>query len=332
MLQPFYPVFSNDLEQFGPNAAQSKPLSLDESRLYCRRLARRHYENFTVASLFLPRGLRQHVSNIYAYCRWADDLADEIGDPQRSLDLLDWWEKQLGECYQGRAVHPVFIALSETIRNYNIPAEPFSDLLVAFRQDQRQARYETIEQIMEYCRFSANPVGRLVLYLGECPTENNFRLSDSICSGLQIANFCQDVARDWDRGRIYLPLAECRRFGYDEAMFARRECNDAFRRLLASQVNFAGKASRRRSPAGGPDAARPEIVGGVVCPGRIGYAGGHSTAEFRCLAPPADRLEEKKTAIVDRMLVEAENRLGWQLKKLGWQLNCHPNSRNNCGS
>ena len=231
------------LQQTIPPKNSSDPLfatpTLRQSRRYCRRLARRHYENFTVVSRFLPGRLRQHVANVYAYCRWADDLADEIGDSERSLSLLDWWETQLRDCYQGRTVHPVFIALAETIRQFDIPSEPFLDLLVAFRQDQRQTRYETIDPLLEYCRYSANPVGRLVLYLGECHTPKRVRLADSICTGLQLANFWQDVARDWDQGRVYLPQAACRRFGYDESMFAARECNDAFRRLLALHVDQA---------------------------------------------------------------------------------------------
>jgi squalene synthase HpnC len=202
-------------------------------------LAEGHYENFTVASRLLPRLLRQHVCNVYAYCRWADDLADEIGDSGRSLMLLDWWEGQLRECYAGRAVHPVFVALGETIREFGIPCEPFCDLLAAFRQDQRVTRYETFEDLLGYCRCSADPVGRLVLYLGRCHTPERVQLSDRICTGLQLANFWQDVARDWAKGRIYLPLADCRRFGYDEAAFARREVNDAFRHLLAFEVERA---------------------------------------------------------------------------------------------
>jgi squalene synthase HpnC len=211
-------------------------------------LAAEHYETFTVASRFLPRRLRQHVCNIYAYCRWADDLADEIGDPEQSLLGLKWWEGQLHECYQGRVVHPVFIALRETIARFQIPIEPFCDLLTAFRQDQRVTRYETIDQLLEYCRYSANPVGQLVLYLGGCHTPERVRLSDSVCTGLQLANFWQDVARDWDRGRIYLPLADCRRVGYGEDRFARRECNDAFRQLLAERVDDAKQRLRDGLP------------------------------------------------------------------------------------
>jgi squalene synthase HpnC len=183
--------------------------------------------------------MRQHFANVYAYCRWADDLADQCRSPEESLALLDWWEGQLRSCYDGQAVHPVFVALSETVRQFDIPSDPFHDLLVAFRQDQRVTRYETLDELLEYCRHSANPVGRLILYLGRCHDAERARLSDSICTGLQLANFWQDVAEDWDRGRIYLPQARCRRFGYDESMFARREHNEALRRLLAAEVREA---------------------------------------------------------------------------------------------
>ena len=241
-------MFAADLELYGPHAGQAKRLSPRQSRRYCRRLAMRHYENFTVASRLLPRRLRQHFCNVYAYCRWADDLADETADRKWSMELLVWWERQLRECYAGNAVHPVFVALAETIRKFEIPVEPFLDLLVAFRQDQRVTRYETSDQLLEYCRYSANPVGRLVLYLGRCNTPQRVRLSDSICTGLQLANFWQDVARDWDCGRVYLPQVDCRRFGYDEADFARGECNQAFRLLLAAQVDQAEGWLRRGLP------------------------------------------------------------------------------------
>ncbi|NUQ65206.1 MAG: squalene synthase HpnC [Pirellulales bacterium] len=240
--------FAAELELYGPLAHEPKRLSRRASRRYCRRLARRHYENFTVASLLLPRRLRQHFCNIYAYCRWADDLADETGDQLQALALLDWWERRLDECFQGEASHPVFVALAETVERFAIPRDPFADLLVAFRQDQRVVRYETFDQLLEYCRYSANPVGRLVLYLGDCHTEERCRLADSICTGLQLANFWQDVARDWDRGRIYLPIAHCRRFGYGEAAFECREFNESFRRLLAAEVAEAEGWLRRGLP------------------------------------------------------------------------------------
>ena len=244
-------MFARDLERYGPESQPGEPPSLGESQRYCRRLARRHYENFTVASLLLPWRLRQHFYNIYAYCRWADDLADETGDPQRSLALLDWWETHLHACYRGQTFHPVFVALAATIEKFAIPPAPFVDLLVAFRQDQRVRRYEDIGQLLNYCRYSANPVGRIVLHLARCHTPERATLSDMICSGLQLANFCQDVARDWDRGRVYLPQADCRRFGVEETTFARRECNEAFRRLLAAEVDQAEGSLRRGLPLAG---------------------------------------------------------------------------------
>lgn len=233
-------TFQHDLAVYGPAAAaRGRRWSLAEAQAYCRRLARTHYENFTVASWLLPAELRQHFCNVYAYCRWADDLADETSGASESLELLDWWESQLAECYRGVAVHPVFVALEPTIRELEIPIDPFRDLLVAFRQDQTQTRYETFDDLLGYCRNSANPVGRLVLYLGRSHDDERGRLADSICTGLQLANFWQDVARDYDRGRIYLPQESCRRAGYDESMFARREFNPQFRRLLAAEVDRA---------------------------------------------------------------------------------------------
>ena len=240
--------FTAELELHGPKAPRSRKLTLDESRRYCQRLVRTHYENFTVASRLLPRRLRQHFSNIYAYCRWADDLADETAEKAESLALLDWWEEQLDDCYRNRTRHPVFTALADTIRRFDIPRDPFADLLTAFRQDQRVQRYETFDALLDYCRRSANPVGRLILYLGRCHDRPLLDLSDSICTGLQLANFWQDVARDFALGRVYLPIDHCRRFGYDEAMLARHETNRAFCRLLAFEVDEAEARLRRGRP------------------------------------------------------------------------------------
>lgn len=221
-------------------AGRAHPLvSLAESRAYCRQLARSHYENFAVASWLLPRCLRSHFYHIYAYCRWSDDLADETGNRELSADLLAWWEGELRACYAGQTRHPVFVALRETIREFAIPPEPFHDLLSAFRQDQQVSRYETFDDLLDYCRCSANPVGRLVLYLGRAHDEDRVRLSDAICTGLQLANFCQDVAEDWRRGRIYIPMEECRRSGYTDADFAAARADRRFQELLAIQVDRA---------------------------------------------------------------------------------------------
>src|SRR5262245_33765015 len=180
--------------------------SLEQAELYTHRLATHHYENFTIATYLLPRKLRQHFYNVYAYCRWADDLGDEIGDPAQSLKLLDWWHVELKQCYAGTASHPVFIALQHTIDTFNIPMAPFADLLTAFRQDQTVRRYPTWDSVLEYCRYSANPVGRLVLYLGGYNDIERQTLSDFTCTALQLANFWQDVARDLKKDRIYIPL------------------------------------------------------------------------------------------------------------------------------
>ena len=180
--------------------------SAGEAERYTRRLATHHYENFNVVSWLLPKHLQQHFYNVYAYCRWADDLGDEIADPARALELLDDWDRELRECYAGRASHPVFIALAQTIRACDIPVEPFSDLLVAFRQDQIVHRYATWDDLLQYCRYSANPVGRLVLYLCGYRDSERQRLSDATCTALQLANFWQDVSRDLNKGRIYIPL------------------------------------------------------------------------------------------------------------------------------
>ncbi|HUY34606.1 MAG TPA: squalene synthase HpnC [Pirellulales bacterium] len=248
----FATAFAAELARYGPTGDGAGGLgatpSLDESRAYCRRLALTHYENFTVASWLLPRRLRQHFYHVYAYCRWADDLADETGDRGRSLDLLDWWEDQLRSCYAGNVRHPVFVALGETIREFAIPPEPFHDLLTAFRQDQHVHRYETFDDLLGYCRNSANPVGRLVLHLGRSHDHARGKLSDAVCTGLQLANFWQDVANDWARGRLYLPLADCRRFGYKEANLDRREATPEFRRLLAFEVGRAEAYLREGLP------------------------------------------------------------------------------------
>lgn len=223
--------FAADLERFGPGSGGA-PVSLREARRYCRRLTRTHYENFTVAGLFLPRRLRQHFCNVYAWCRWADDLSDEVSGTGAARELLDWWRFELEACYQGRPRHPVLIALQETIREFQIPITPFSELLSAFRQDQEVTRYETMESLLNYCRYSANPVGHLVLYMGRCHTPSRVRYADSICTGLQLANFWQDVAEDYRRGRIYIPLSVRLRAGYDETMFQKGEFHPAFRRMM----------------------------------------------------------------------------------------------------
>jgi len=239
--------------------------SLREALAYCERLARRHYENFSVATWFLPKRLRPHFYSIYAYCRISDDLGDEVGRAQDALQLLDEWEAELNATYLSLVEaaapdirtnveelhaepgprnplaprHPVFIALRETIRACDIPRQPFADLLTAFRQDQRVSRYETFEDVLGYCHYSANPVGRLVLYACGYRDSERQQLSDYTCTALQLANFWQDVAVDHGKGRIYLPLEDLRRFGVSETDIAERRATPQFLELMRFQVGRA---------------------------------------------------------------------------------------------
>jgi squalene synthase HpnC len=213
--------------------------SLDESRAYCARLARSHYENFSVASWFLPQRLRQHFFNVYAYCRISDDLGDEVGDPAASLHLLDQLEEELVACYAGSPRHPLFVALAETVRTFDIPQHEFSDLLTAFRQDQTVTRYETFDDLLCYCLNSANPVGHLVLYLCGYRDPERQKLSDYTCTALQLANFWQDVSVDYAKGRIYLPLGDLRRYNVSEDDLAANRNTAAFREMMRFEVQRA---------------------------------------------------------------------------------------------
>ena len=213
--------------------------SLVEARAWCKQLAETHYENFHVASWFLPEALRPHFHSIYAYCRVSDDLGDEVGSTAAALALLDFWGRELDACYAGRSTHPVFVALSETIRACAIPKEPFADLLTAFRQDQTVTRYETMDQVLAYCHYSANPVGRLVLYACGEVSDENFRLSDATCSALQLANFWQDVRVDYAKDRVYIPQADMRRFGVSDEIIAAGVATKEFRALLRFEVEYA---------------------------------------------------------------------------------------------
>lgn len=204
---------------------------------YARWLATHHYENFNVVSWLLPKALHQHFYNVYAYCRWADDLGDEVPDPLRALQLLDWWERELDACYEGKPSHPVFVALRQTIVARDIPKQPFADLLKAFRQDQTTKRYADWNGVLGYCVYSANPVGRLVLYLCGYRDEQRQRLSDATCTALQLANFWQDVSRDLDKGRIYLPLDAAAAQGLAENDIVERHFDDRYVRLLQDLIS-----------------------------------------------------------------------------------------------
>ena len=220
-------------------AIPSSAPSLEQARQYCRRLARSHYENFSVATWFLPQRLRQHFCNVYAYCRISDDLGDEVGDAAASLALLDQWEAELDACYNGVPRHPVFVALAETVQQCAIPRHEFSDLLIAFRQDQTVTRFETFNHVLGYCRYSANPVGHLVLYLCGYSDAERQQLSDYTCTALQLANFWQDISVDYAKGRVYLPLEDLRRFAVSEDDLAQNRNTPAFCQMMKFEVKRA---------------------------------------------------------------------------------------------
>jgi squalene synthase HpnC len=234
-------VFLTPREFVASPEALAWTCSAQEAREYTRWLSTHHYENFHVATLLLPRRLRQDFYNVYAFCRWADDLGDEIGDPQESLRLLEWWRGELDAMYAGRATHPVFVALSETVARHDLPQQPFSDLIQAFVQDQTVTRYPTWDELFEYCRCSANPVGRLVLYLCGYRDPERQSLSDATCTALQLANFWQDVSVDLTKGRIYLPLELMEKHGYSAEDLEAGLETAGFRNVVREAVDVTRK-------------------------------------------------------------------------------------------
>jgi squalene synthase HpnC len=229
-------------------AIPSRAPSLVDAYAYCERLARSHYENFSVATWFLPKRLRQHFYNVYAYCRISDDLGDETGNREASLQLLDEWECELNACYSGDPRHPVFVALAGTVREFDIPKQTFANLLTAFRQDQRITRYETFDDLLGYCLNSANPVGHLVLYLCGYRDSERQQLSDYTCTALQLANFWQDVSADYEKGRIYLPLEDLRKYNVTEIDIAGKKNTEAFREMMRFEVQRAREWFARGIP------------------------------------------------------------------------------------
>lgn len=212
--------------------------TLAEAKAWCAELARTHYENFHVATIFLPRKVRPHFESIYAYCRVADDLGDEVDDPALATRLLDAWGSMLDECYDSpeRSMHPVFVALHETIRACELPRQLFHDLLIAFKMDQVKTEYETWEELLEYSHYSANPVGRLVLWVCGYREEGLALLSDKVCTALQLANFWQDVVEDKERGRRYLPAESLNHFGVDEGQIEGRIFTPEFGAMVKDLV------------------------------------------------------------------------------------------------
>jgi squalene synthase HpnC len=233
------------VSQLAPKEFVNSPEALSDNYTvpaaedYTRWLATHHYENFHVVSFLLPKRLHQDFYNVYAFCRWADDLGDEIGDRAESLRLLAWWRAELEAMYQGRVHHPVFVALEGTARKYNLPIQLFSDLISAFEQDQRVARYQNWDELFAYCRCSANPVGRLVLRLCGYDDPERDRLSDATCTALQLANFWQDVTVDFEKDRVYLPLDLFQKYGYTVEDLAARRFNPAFQSAMREAVEVA---------------------------------------------------------------------------------------------
>jgi squalene synthase HpnC len=214
--------------------ARNRADELEAAYAYCGQIARGHYENFTIASWLMPRAMRRHMHAIYAYARLADDLADE----ERDRAKLDQMERDLEEAYNGRPRGPLFLALADTARRYDIPPQPFLDLLRAFRSDIDFKGFETLDELLEYARYSANPVGRLVLFLFGYRDEQRQQLSDLICSGLQLANFWQDVAIDLEKGRVYIPRADLRRFGVEIEELKRGALTPKFQALMRNEIGL----------------------------------------------------------------------------------------------
>ena len=231
--------------------AMNRTLDSASSLQYTTWLAHYHYENFHVVSFLLPKNLRQDFYNVYAFCRWADDLGDEIGDRAESLRLLDWWEGETRRMYAGETIHPVFVALAETVRRHDLPAEPFHDLIRAFVHDQTVTRYSNWKELFEYCRCSANPVGRLVLYLCGYRDLERQQLSDDTCTALQLANFWQDVAVDLEKDRIYLPLDLLARHQCAVEDVLARRTTQQFRDALAEAIGVARDLFHKGLPLAG---------------------------------------------------------------------------------
>jgi squalene synthase HpnC len=221
--------------------ALSGTYSKDQAEHYTRWLATHHYENFHVVSFLLPKRLHQDFYNVYAFCRWSDDLGDEIGDTAESLRLLKWWRGELEAMYLGQVQHPVFVALAGTVQKHNLPKQLFADLISAFEQDQRVTRYANWDQLFGYCRCSANPVGRLVLRLCGYSDDARDRMSDATCTALQLANFWQDVTVDLEKDRVYLPLEVMARHGYAVSDLQAGTFNPAFENVMREAIDVARK-------------------------------------------------------------------------------------------
>ena len=274
-----------------------------EAQAYTRWLATDHYENFNVASWLLPKELHQHFYNLYAYCRWADDLGDEIPTRERALELLDWWERELEACYEGRPSHPVFVALRETIVAKDVPKQPFADLLKAFRQDQVVKRYSTWDGVLDYCVYSANPVGRLVLCLCGYRDEERQRLSDATCTALQLANFWQDVSRDLGIGRIYIPLDRAAAHGLSEKDIVGRKFDARYVSLMKELIEYTRELFEKGMPLAKRVEGKLSVDLEMFSRGGLAVLGAIEAVGYDTLHRRAEVSKVKQAALLGRALV-----------------------------
>jgi squalene synthase HpnC len=229
------------------------PQQLRAAYAHCQQIVRSQYENFPVASFILPKALRQPISVIYAFARTADDFADEGGwDAETRLTKLQDYDDKLQAIAAGETVDdPIFIALQHVLQQHQLPVQLFHDLITAFRLDVSKQRYANMAEVWDYCRYSANPVGRLLLHLLQADTAQNLERSDAICSALQLINFLQDLSQDLaENNRIYLPQDELSRFGVSEDQLRKEHSNKAMRRLLRQQIDYARERMLWGQPLG----------------------------------------------------------------------------------
>lgn len=295
----------------GDSSASAEPapgtsLALPDAEAFCRKIATGHYENFSVLSWLVPSDLRQDFANVYAFARWSDDLADESADPEEATRALGAWRRELDACGRREASHPILVALTETIRRHQLELTPFHDLLDAFVQDQHVVRYETREQLIDYCRRSANPVGRIVLALAGCRDPQRLAESDAICTGLQLVNFWQDIRRDREAGRIYLPLADMHRHGVAEADLDATSANSRLQLLLSEEVAWAEACFDTGEPliSRGPRSLQPAIAafaGGGRAVVQAIRRSGYDTLSRRPVVSKTKKLSLALGAVVRRL-------------------------------
>jgi squalene synthase HpnC len=285
--------------------SQPEPPSLADAEAFCRKIATGHYENFSVLSWLVPRQLRQDFANVYAFARWSDDLADESADPRSATAALGAWRGELDACARQGAVHPILVALTATMQRCELEPTPFYDLLDAFVQDQQVVRYETRDQLVDYCRRSANPVGRIVLALAGCRDPQRLAESDAICTGLQLVNFWQDIRRDREAGRIYLPQADMDQHGVEEADLDAPSANPRLKTLVRDEVRWAeswfdaGEPLLRLAPR----SLRPAITafsGGGRAVAQAIHRSGYDTLARRPVVSKAKKLSLAVGAVLRR--------------------------------